>query len=110
MLQKTFTMWRRETARTLFQKETDLCFDRVFKKYGIDRPILCIKKMKTLWGNCTPNKCKITLNECIYQHFQYLLPIQGYRLKVHRNFRVLPQKYTTGYQQTRLQRLRLKDL
>ena len=63
MLQRTFTMWWRETARTLFQKETDLCFDRVFKKYGIDRPILCIKKMKTLWGSCTPNKCKITLNE-----------------------------------------------
>ena len=48
MLQRTFTMWWRETARTLFQKETDLCFDRVFKKYGIDRPILCIKKMISL--------------------------------------------------------------
>jgi len=63
LLQRTFSKWWRETAITVFQKEVDLCFNRVFKKYGITPPTLCIKKMKTLWGSCTPEKRKITLNE-----------------------------------------------
>ncbi len=63
LLQRTFSKWWRQTALELFQNETDLCFEKVFKKYNIDKPSLCIKKMKTLWGSCTPDKCKITLNE-----------------------------------------------
>ncbi len=61
--QKTFTKWWRNTAKVLFQEETDMCFERIFKKYDIVKPTLCIKKMKTLWGSYSPDKCKITLNE-----------------------------------------------
>lgn len=63
MFQKTFSKWWRKTAADLFQSEADLCFSRIFKKYNINRPEICIRKMKTLWGSCTPDKCKITLNE-----------------------------------------------
>jgi len=60
---KTFLKWWRETAKDVFQNEIEKCFKEVFKKYGIQQPVLCIKKMNTLWGSCTPDKCKITLNE-----------------------------------------------
>lgn len=35
----------------------------VFKRHGVEKPLVTIKKMKTLWGSCNKEKCKITLNE-----------------------------------------------
>lgn len=61
--QKTFNEWWRKTAQEIYEKETKNLFDKIFKKYGIQEPIVVIRKMKTLWGSCTPNKHKITLNE-----------------------------------------------
>ena len=63
VFQRVFSKWWRETARKTFENETNIYFDKVFKKYGIEKPTICIKKMKTLWGSCTPDKSKITLNE-----------------------------------------------
>ncbi|WP_405356266.1 M48 family metallopeptidase [Ruminococcus sp.] len=63
LIQKLFNKWWRESARKVYQKEVDSYYDRVIRKYNIDKPTIIIKKMKTLWGSCTPQKCKITFNE-----------------------------------------------
>lgn len=60
---KLFNHWWRQQAEDVFNKELDIIFDRVFRKYSIARPTIVVKKMKTLWGSCTKSKSKITLNE-----------------------------------------------
>ena len=62
-IQKVFIKWWRDNASTVFQEETDRLFEKIFKKYEISKPDISIRKMKTLWGSCTPTKSKITLNE-----------------------------------------------
>ena len=63
LFQKVFLKWWRESAKKVFQEEVDSIYSRVFKKYNIGKPDVCIKKMKTLWGSCSPKKTRITLNE-----------------------------------------------
>lgn len=66
-IQKAFSKWWRNNALSVFQDETDQLFNKIFKKYNIDKPTLYIRKMKTLWGSCTPTKFKITLNEYLFK-------------------------------------------
>ncbi len=54
--------WRKEAQR-LFCAEMFEIFGKTLKSHGIDMPILRIRKMKSLWGSCTPRRNKITLNE-----------------------------------------------
>ncbi len=54
--------WRKQ-ALTIFQREMDRLYLKIFKKYDIAKPELHVRKMKTLWGSCTQSKNKITLNE-----------------------------------------------
>lgn len=61
--QKMLEKWWRSKAVQVYNNEMNVIFDKVFKKYDIKKPNLYIKKMKTLWGSCTPSKSKITLNE-----------------------------------------------
>ena len=63
LVQRVFNKWWRQTAKRIYQSEVDSYYDKVIRKYGVDKPTITIKKMKTLWGSCTPNKCKITFNE-----------------------------------------------
>lgn len=63
LIQNIFSRWWRQTAETVYQEEVDRFYDEVIRKYGIDKPVITIRKMKTLWGSCTPSKNKITLNE-----------------------------------------------
>ncbi len=71
-----YAFWR-EQAELIFQRELDLLYDKIFKKYGIKKPTLHIRKMKTLWGSCTQSKNKITLNEYLLkadlQGIQYVI-------------------------------------
>lgn len=60
---KLFNQFWRDEARNIYQKEMDVLFASIFKKYSIQKPDIAIKKMKTLWGSCTKAKNKITLNE-----------------------------------------------
>lgn len=61
--QKVLEKWWREMAYRIYQSELDELYLEIFKKYGIEKPVLYVRKMKTLWGSCTPSKSKITINE-----------------------------------------------
>ena len=63
LAQRLFDDWWRNTALVLFQSEMDKLYQKIFKKHGLNQPSILVRKMKTLWGSCTPNKDKITLNE-----------------------------------------------
>ena len=62
-LSKLFGAWWRQQALNVYSAQVDLLFNSIFKKYGICKPEIVIKKMKTLWGSCTRHLNKITLNE-----------------------------------------------
>ena len=62
-LSRSFGAWWREQAAEIFGEQADLLYNSVFRKYGIQKPEIVIKKMKTLWGSCTKSRNKITLNE-----------------------------------------------
>ena len=61
--QQIFSKWWRNIAARIFENEMNAVYDKIFKKYGVPRPTIAIRKMKTLWGSCSPLKNKITLNE-----------------------------------------------
>lgn len=61
--QKVFAKWWRAMATDIYQTELDAMFDAIFAPLGLRRPALTVRKMKTLWGSCTPSKSKIALNE-----------------------------------------------
>ena len=63
LAQRLFDEWWRNKAVEIFQFEMEKLYQKIFKKYGLDQPHIWVRKMKTLWGSCTPNKNKITLNE-----------------------------------------------
>lgn len=63
LAQKLFDEWWRNTAIQIYQTEMEKLYKKIFKKYGLNRPHIVVRKMKTLWGSCTPAKDKITLNE-----------------------------------------------
>ena len=63
LAQRLFDEWWRNTASEIFQAETQKLYQKIFKKYGLNQPRVLVRKMKTLWGSCTPKKDKITLNE-----------------------------------------------
>jgi predicted metal-dependent hydrolase len=63
LAQMLFDEWWRNTASDIFQSETEQLYQKIFKKYGLNQPKILVRKMKTLWGSCTPSKDKITLNE-----------------------------------------------
>lgn len=62
-LSRSFGAWWREQAAEIFIEQADSLYNSVFRKYGIQKPEIVIKKMKTLWGSCTKSRNKITLNE-----------------------------------------------
>ena len=63
LAQKMFDEWWIATANQVFQVEMENLYQKIFKKYNLSQPHIVVRKMKTLWGSCTPAKGKITLNE-----------------------------------------------
>lgn len=60
---RVFSTWWREQAFNVYSQQVDALYNSVFKKYGVQKPTISIKKMKTMWGSCTKSLGKITLNE-----------------------------------------------
>ena len=65
--QKMFLRWWKKTAEDVFQNELDALYEKIFKKYEISKPDIYIRKMKTLWGSCTPSKSKVTFNNYLFK-------------------------------------------
>ena len=57
-----FAEWWRNQAEMIYDKIVDQ-FMPIFLRHGIQKPIIVIRKMKTLWGSCSKHLNKITLNE-----------------------------------------------
>ena len=62
---KYFWKWWREQAYQVFNLEIESIYNKVIKKYDIPKPALIVRKMKTMWGSCSPKLNKITLNEAL---------------------------------------------
>lgn len=60
---KLFSDWWRKRAMEVYSEQVDILYKSVFRKFGIEKPEIHIKKMKTLWGSCTKGRNRITLNE-----------------------------------------------
>lgn len=53
--------WYKEKAAQVFEQQLDFCF-KDFRKYGIKKPLLKIRKFKKRWGSYNKSKNIITLN------------------------------------------------
>lgn len=67
LAQKMFLRWWKKTAKDVFQNELDSLYEKIFKKYQIAKPDIYVRKMKTLWGSCTPSKSKVTFNNYLFK-------------------------------------------
>lgn len=67
LAQKMFLKWWKQEAEHVLAQELDALYEKVFKKYQVPKPSIHIRKMKTLWGSCTPSKSKITFNSHLYK-------------------------------------------
>jgi len=59
--EKLFYDWLKKEAKQVFLD----CLNRVYaivEGYGIDKPSVTVRTMKTRWGSCSRHKQKITLN------------------------------------------------
>lgn len=54
--------WR-EKCRKIFGEQTQVFYEKIFKKHGVNQPTIHIRKMKTMWGSCNKSKSKITYNQ-----------------------------------------------
>lgn len=58
-----FEKFWRSKCKEIFEQETEFFYAKIFKKHGIDKPDVFVRKMKTMWGSCNKTKNKITYNE-----------------------------------------------
>lgn len=59
--EKLLNQWLREKAKEVFNESLNRMYSRL-EKYGIEKPDISIRIMKTRWGSCSNEKKKITLN------------------------------------------------
>ena len=57
-----FSEWWKKQAEEIYAGILDK-YMPIFLRHKIQRPQICIRKMKTLWGSCSKHLNKITLNE-----------------------------------------------
>ena len=59
--EKLINNWYREKAHEKFNESLQRMY-QYLEKYGIDKPVIQIRKMKARWGSCIPEKQLILLN------------------------------------------------
>ena len=57
-----FEKWWRTKSKEIIQQRVDQLFP-IVEKYGICKPDIQIRKMKTLWGSCSVDRGIITFNQ-----------------------------------------------
>lgn len=67
-----FQEWWREQAYYVYNSLIDKLMP-VFKPYGIVKPSISIKKMKTMWGSCSVKYNKVTFNEYLLKADLYCI-------------------------------------
>ena len=67
-----FQEWWREQAYLIYNSLIDKLMP-IFKPYGINKPNLYIKKMKTMWGSCSVKFNKVTFNEYLLKADLYCI-------------------------------------
>lgn len=60
-LQEEFQMWLKEEAKPIFDQVIDETLP-ILSTYGIKRPTVSIRNMKSIWGSCTVGGESIRLN------------------------------------------------
>lgn len=61
-LLRLFEKWWRKEAILILQAKVDELYP-IVGKYGIDKPKIALRKMKTLWGSCSVNRKTVTFNQ-----------------------------------------------
>lgn len=61
-----FDQWWKVQAKQYFENVLQQLYP-VLGKYNINKPLLTVRKMKTLWGSCSVGKDKITINQYLYK-------------------------------------------
>ena len=57
-----FEKWWRKESLSIINQRIDQWYP-IVEKYGVKKPHICIRKMKTLWGSCSVNRSTITFNQ-----------------------------------------------
>lgn len=65
-LQKQFERWWQKRSRAYFLEVIDRLHS-VVAKYGVDKPSLQVRKMRTRWGSCSRQHHKINLNSYLFK-------------------------------------------
>lgn len=61
IIDKQVNNWWQKTSKEYFQDVLNRLYP-IVEKHGVQRPDICVKKMRTLWGSCSRTNQKINLN------------------------------------------------
>ncbi len=65
-LQRQLERWWQKQSKSYFLIVMDRLYP-IIARHGIDKPVLQVRKMKTLWGSCSGKHGKINLNYYLYK-------------------------------------------
>ncbi len=66
IIREQFEQFIKEALIVKINKKIDKLY-HIIKKYDYDRPVISIRKMRSMWGNCLPERNRITINFYLYQ-------------------------------------------
>lgn len=58
---KLFENWWRKTARAILEERVNALYP-IIQRYGVSKPSISIRKMRTLWGSCSISRNAVTFN------------------------------------------------
>ena len=61
-----FEKWWRGQAKTILEERVDQWYP-VIEKYGVEKPRVAVRKMRTLWGSCSVYRKMVTFNSSLIQ-------------------------------------------